>query len=99
MWFPLQTPALDLGPQVALAAPGGNCVNTTVGEPCLYSMITTANAGTTTPTQNDYTTDIINDPSLGTSFSAPIASSRDMGVALVTGEHLLVKPRSRRSGS
>lgn len=64
----------NLGPQVALAAPAGNCVNTGAGEPCLYSIIAPVNLGTTTPTQNDYTTDIINNPSLGTSFSAPIVS-------------------------
>ena len=64
----------NLGPQVALAAPGGNCVNTGVGEPCLYSILSTVNLGTTTPTQDGYTTDIINNPSLGTSFSAPIVS-------------------------
>jgi serine protease len=60
----------SLGPQVALAAPAGNCVNTTGA--CLYPIDTTSNAGTTTPTVNGYTDQL--NPSLGTSFSAPIVS-------------------------
>ncbi len=43
------------GPQLALAAPAGNCVNTTAGEPCVYPITTTTNLGTTTPGTNDYT--------------------------------------------
>jgi len=38
----------DLGPEVTIAAPGGNCVNVN-GGPCLFSLDTTANSGTTTP--------------------------------------------------
>ena len=26
----------DLGPEISLSAPGGNCVNTAAGTPCLY---------------------------------------------------------------
>ena len=56
-------------------------MNTTAG-PCVYSIQTTTNSGTTTPVANDdvYTgTAIIPDgqpkgPNLGTSFSAPIVS-------------------------
>ncbi len=62
----------NLGPGVALSAPGGNCVNIGFGEPCLYSIDTTTNLGTTTPTTDTYTDQFhIN---VGTSFSAPIAS-------------------------
>ncbi|HTV52132.1 MAG TPA: S8 family serine peptidase [Steroidobacteraceae bacterium] len=64
----------NLGPEVALGAPAGNCVNTTAGSPCLYSIVTVTNLGSSTPTQSGYTTDLINNPSLGTSFSAPIVS-------------------------
>jgi serine protease len=60
----------SLGPEVALAAPAGNCVNTSGA--CLYPIDTTSNAGTTTPTINGYTDQL--NPSLGTSFSAPIVS-------------------------
>jgi serine protease len=61
----------SLGPEIALGAPGGNCVNTASG-PCVYPINTTSNAGTTTPTINGYTDQL--NPSLGTSFSAPIVS-------------------------
>jgi serine protease len=60
----------SLGPEISLAAPAGNCVNTTGA--CLYPIDTTSNAGTTTPTINGYTDQL--NPSLGTSFSAPIVS-------------------------
>ena len=60
----------SLGTQVALSAPGGNCVNTSGA--CLFSLDTTSNAGTTTPTTSNFT-DMTNS-NLGTSFSAPIVS-------------------------
>ena len=62
----------SLGPEVALSAPGGNCVNTGAGQPCLFSIQTTTNTGTTVPATNTYT-DPINF-NVGTSFSAPIVS-------------------------
>src|SRR5450432_775143 len=62
----------SLGPEVAISAPGGNCVNTAAGSPCLYPILTTSNSGTTIPVSAIYT-DSIN-PSLGTSFSAPLVS-------------------------
>jgi serine protease len=61
----------NLGPEVTISAPGGNCVNT--NGPCLFSIDTTTNTGTTTPsTTNTYTDQ--NNPNVGTSFSAPIVS-------------------------
>jgi hypothetical protein len=62
----------DLGLDVAISAPGGNCVNTAVGSPCLYPILTTSDAGTTTPVGPIYT-DSFN-RSLGTSFAAPLVS-------------------------
>jgi serine protease len=62
----------DIGPEIAISAPGGNCVNTTAGLPCLYPILTTSNSGTTTPVAPIYT-DSFN-PSLGTSFAAPLVS-------------------------
>jgi len=62
----------NLGPGVALSAPGGNCVNIGAGEPCLYSIDTTTNLGTTSPTVNTYTDQF--NFNVGTSFSAPIVS-------------------------
>jgi serine protease len=63
----------SLGTEVALSAPAGNCVNTTAGSLCLYSILTTVNSGTTIPQTNTYT-DMLANANLGTSFSAPIVS-------------------------
>jgi serine protease len=63
----------SLGTEVALSAPAGNCVNTTAGSPCLYSILTTTNTGMTIPQTNTYT-DMFANANLGTSFSAPIVS-------------------------
>ena len=62
----------NLGPSISLSAPGGNCVNTGAGQPCLYSIDTTTNLGTQGPTANTYTDAY--KYNVGTSFSAPIAS-------------------------
>jgi serine protease len=62
----------DLGPEIAISAPGGNCINITAGSPCLYPILTTSNSGTTVPLAPIYTDSF--DPSLGTSFSAPLVA-------------------------
>jgi serine protease len=67
----------NLGPEVAIAAPGGNCVNTAATAPCLYPIMTTANSGTTTPVvgaAGGIYTDSFN-ASLGTSFSTPLTTA------------------------
>ncbi len=61
----------NLGPEVSIAAPGGNCVNIN-GGPCLFSLDTTSNNGTTSPGTHIFTDQI--NSNLGTSFSAPIVS-------------------------
>jgi serine protease len=61
----------NLGAEVALSAPAGDCVNTTGA--CLFSIDTTVNNGTTTPGTNGYTDQL--NPNLGTSFSAPMVSA------------------------
>ncbi len=61
----------SLGNEIALSAPGGNCVNVS-GGPCLFPINTTTNLGTTTPGANSYSDQL--SPSVGTSFSAPIVS-------------------------
>lgn len=62
----------DLGPEIALSAPAGNCVNLS-GE-CLYPLLTTTNTGTTTPAPSGGTyTDGFN-PTFGTSFSSPLVA-------------------------
>ena len=60
----------SFGAEVGVAAPAGNCVNSS--GPCLRSIDTTTNTGLTTPQDNTYTDEI--NPNLGTSFSAPIVS-------------------------
>lgn len=60
----------SLGPEVVVAAPAGNCVNTHGA--CLYPLLTTINSGITTPGANTYS-DAWN-ASLGTSFSTPIVA-------------------------
>lgn len=61
----------SIGPEVAIAAPGGNCVNPSGA--CLYPMFSTTNRGTTTPVAADdaYTN---GSASVGTSFSTPLVS-------------------------
>ncbi len=61
----------SLGSQIALGAPGGNCVNIN-GGPCVYSLDTTSNTGTSAPGGSAYTSPT--SPNLGTSFSSPIVS-------------------------
>jgi serine protease len=62
----------SLGPEIALSAPAGNCVNTGSGQPCLFSIVTTTNSGTTVPATNTYTDEY--NFNVGTSFSAPIVA-------------------------
>jgi serine protease len=61
----------SLGPEVTLSAPGGNCVNPP-GQPCLFSIDTTSNDGTTVPATNIYTGQL--NAAVGTSNSAPIVA-------------------------
>ncbi|ALT78542.1 S8 family serine peptidase [Paucibacter sp. KCTC 42545] len=63
----------SIGPEVKIAAPGGNCINVGAGQPCLFPMLSTTNSGSTSPVANDgsYTN---NSASVGTSFSAPIVA-------------------------
>lgn len=72
----------DVGPEVAIAAPGGNCVDLPP-DPCLYPIITATNAGATTPTTSTYTDG--GNVAVGTSFSAPL-------VAGTVGLMLSVRP-------
>jgi serine protease len=62
----------NIGPEVAISAPAGNCVNVGDNDPCLYPLLTTINSGTTVPSTNTYS-DSFN-ASLGTSFAAPIVA-------------------------
>ncbi|MEI6026422.1 MAG: S8 family peptidase [Betaproteobacteria bacterium] len=65
----------DLGPEIALAAPGGNCVNIEPGQPCLYPILTTSNSGLRGPAAggSKYTDSF--DISVGTSFATPMVAA------------------------
>jgi serine protease len=62
----------NVGASVGLGAPGGNCVNTGLGQPCLFSLVVATNFGAQTPAGSGYT-DAINF-NVGTSFSAPLVA-------------------------
>ena len=62
----------DLGPEIAISAPAGNCVNTGSTDPCLYPILAATNTGLTRPAASTYT-DAFNS-SVGTSFSAPLVA-------------------------
>jgi serine protease len=64
----------DLGPQIALSAPGGNCVDVSVGAACQYPILTARNAGTTTPVAGSSVFSDSFTVTVGTSFSAPLVS-------------------------
>jgi serine protease len=63
----------NLGPEIALSAPAGNCVTTNSNLPCQYTLLTSVNSGTTGPAVNTYSDAFRT--SLGTSFSAPLVSA------------------------
>jgi serine protease len=60
----------SLGPEVALSAPAGNCVN--LSGACLFPIDTTVNSGTVGPGTNGYSDQV--NANIGTSFSAPIVA-------------------------
>lgn len=60
----------NIGPEVALAAPAGNCVN--LQGPCLYPLLTTINLGQRQPGANGYSDS--SDYSVGTSFASPLVA-------------------------
>jgi serine protease len=60
----------SFGPEVGIAAPAGNCVNSTGA--CLYPIVTTTNTGTTVPVSSTYSDQT--NYSVGTSFSTPQAA-------------------------
>jgi len=62
----------NVGPGVDISAPGGNCVNTAPGAPCLFSIGTTTDTGTTGPVTPGFTDQF--NFNVGTSFSSPIVA-------------------------
>jgi serine protease len=60
----------DLGPQIGIAAPGGNCINIT---PCLYPILAATNTGARGPVASAWTDSF--DITVGTSFSSPLVAA------------------------
>lgn len=75
----------NLGPEVGIAAPAGNCVNTAPNTPCLFQLTTTSNDGAQSPGASTYTTQLAQ-ANVGTSFSSPL-------VAAGAGLMLAVNPK------
>ncbi len=63
----------DLGPQISIAAPGGNCVNVGTGEACLYPILAATNSGLQGPTTSGWSDGF--DITVGTSFSSPLVAA------------------------
>lgn len=80
----------SIGAEVAIAAPGGNCVNTTGA--CLYPILTTTNSGTTTAGTHTYSSSA--NYSVGTSFAAPMVSG---AAALMLSVNPSLKPAQLKS--
>lgn len=80
----------NLGPEVAVAAPAGNCVNETGA--CLYPLLTTVNASATSPGAHIYS-DSLN-ATLGTSFASPMVAG---AAALMLSVAPALKPAQVKS--
>jgi serine protease len=63
----------DLGPEITLAAPGGNCVNIGAGDACVYPILAATNRGLQSPTVSAWTDSF--DITVGTSFSSPLVAA------------------------
>ena len=77
----------SLGSEVAISAPGGNCVNTGANSACLFPILAATDSGETVPVSSTYT-DSYN-YSVGTSFSTPLVAAV---AALVLSVHPVMKP-------
>jgi serine protease len=62
----------DLGPEITIAAPGGNCVLEGANDPCLYPIVAATNDGEQRPGGSGWTDSY--DITVGTSFSSPLVA-------------------------
>jgi serine protease len=64
----------NLGPEVGIGAPAGNCVFVFfVTDPCVFALNTTTNSGTQGPATNTYSSPAFH-ATFGTSFSSPLVA-------------------------
>ncbi len=63
----------DLGAEIGISAPAGNCINTAAGTPCLYPIVAATNSGATVPGSSAWTDSY--DFSVGTSFASPLVAA------------------------
>jgi serine protease len=82
----------DLGPQIAIAAPGGNCINVTTGSACLYPILAATNAGTQGPAASIWSDSFR--ISVGTSFASPLVAGV---VGLMTSVNPALTPAQVRT--
>ncbi len=64
----------DLGAEISISAPAGNCINIGANEPCLYPILSSSNSGTRRPNAGGSTWTDGYDISVGTSFAAPVVA-------------------------
>ncbi|MFZ4652086.1 MAG: S8 family serine peptidase [Rubrivivax sp.] len=83
----------DLGPEISLGAPAGNCVNIN-GGPCLYPIQTASNSGTRAPEAGGSRYSDAYGYAVGTSFAAPIVAG---AAALVLSVRPTLTPAEVRS--
>ena len=97
----------SLGPEVAISAPGGNCVNTAANSACLYPILTTTDSGETVPVGSTYTDsfntsrrdELLGAPRGRRRRARPVGAPRDDAAG---GHVSCCRPRrgrSRRSGA
>ena len=63
----------DLGTQIGIAAPAGNCINVTAGSPCIYPVLAATNTGAQGPGVSGWSDSY--GITVGTSFASPLVAA------------------------